>query len=188
MEPLLFWALETLFFNDFATQTNSQSATFQNLFSNQTSGEENGNSQTSSPSTVSSANTPLAESIQLAAKNTGLSPALLQAVGTVESSLNPLAVSSRGAIGVMQLMPQTAQSLHVNPYNAEQNILGGAEYLKSLLDTFQGDLPLALAAYNAGPGAVQHFGGIPPYRQTQNYVQKVMATYQALSSSTPKIT
>jgi soluble lytic murein transglycosylase-like protein len=185
MEPLLFWALETLFLNDFAPQPNS-APLFQNLLATKTA--MTGNSSASAPSQASSPNTPIEKSIQLAAQQTGLSPALLKAVATVESSLNPLAVSSAGAVGVMQLMPQTAESLHVDPYNAGQNVLGGAEYLKSLLDTFQGDLPLALAAYNAGPGAVQHFGGIPPYRQTQNYVQKVLSQYQTLCSSTPEVT
>ncbi|MCL4495323.1 MAG: lytic transglycosylase domain-containing protein [Firmicutes bacterium] len=184
MEPLLFWALETLFVNDFAPQSNSSSP-FQNLVTNQIAGT--GNAPASSVPTTSTVGASIEKSIQLAARNTGLSPALLKAVATVESSMNPAAISSAGAIGVMQLMPGTAQNLHVDPYNAGQNILGGAEYLKSLLDTFQGDLPLALAAYNAGPGAVQHFGGIPPYRQTQNYVQKVMSTYQALSPSSPPV-
>ena len=180
MEPLLFWALETLFFNDFS-QTPPSSSSLQTAFRSQISGAA---TQAQSVPFVPAAQSapPIDQSIEQAALSTGLSPALLKAVATVESSLNPNAVSSAGAIGVMQLMPATAQSLHVDPYSTPQNLLGGAEYLKSLLDAFHGDLPLALAAYNAGPGAVQHFGGVPPYQQTQNYVQKVLSTYQALST------
>jgi soluble lytic murein transglycosylase-like protein len=87
----------------------------------------------------------------------------------------------------MQLMPQTAASLGVNPDNVQQNIEGGAEYLQSLLTTFHGNLPLTLAAYNAGPGAVEQYGGIPPFTQTQQYVQKVLAVYQQLNATPPAL-
>lgn len=117
--------------------------------------------------------------IQSACAQTGLSPDLLKAVATVESGLNPSAESPVGAIGLMQLMPGTAQSLGVNPYNVSQNALGGAEYLKGLLNQFGQNLSLALAAYNAGPGAVDHYGGIPPYQQTEQYVKSVLAAYQS---------
>lgn len=121
--------------------------------------------------------------IQNAAASTGLSPALLKAVATVESGLDPNVVSSAGAVGLMQLMPQTAQSLGVNPNNLAQNALGGAEYLKSLLGQFGQNVSLALAAYNAGPGAVEQYGGIPPYAQTQQYVNDVLSTYRASSAT-----
>ena len=103
---------------------------------------------------------------------------LLRAVAKAESGFNPKAVSKAGAVGVMQLMPGTARSLGVSdPYNARQNILGGAKYLKQNLDRFGGDVSLALAAYNAGRGSVTKYGGIPPYKETQNYVKKIMADY-----------
>lgn len=108
-----------------------------------------------------------------AASKYGLPSDLIKAVAKTESNFNPKAVSHAGAIGVMQLMPGTARSLGVtDPYDARQNIMGGAKYLKENMDRF-GDVSLALAAYNAGPGAVQKYGGIPPYNETQNYVRKV---------------
>ena len=92
---------------------------------------------------------------------------------STESNCDPVASSEQGAIGLTQLMPSTALELGVNPWNAQQNIEGGARYLRQQHDRF-GSWDLALAAYNAGPGAVSKYGGIPPYEETQNYVQKVL--------------
>jgi len=116
--------------------------------------------------------------IEAAARKYKVDPKLVAAVAEVESNGNQEAVSSVGAIGVMQLMPDTAASLGVDPYNKQQNIEGGAKYLRQMLDTFGGDLKKAVAAYNAGPGAVKDYGGIPPYRETQNYVSKVLDIYR----------
>ena len=112
--------------------------------------------------------------INQAAKKVGISPALLKAVAQAESNGNQGAISPAGAIGVMQLMPGTARALGVNPFNTEQNILGGARYLKCQLDRFDGNIPKALAAYNAGPGAVEEYNGVPPYAETRAYVARVM--------------
>ncbi len=117
--------------------------------------------------------------IQLAAKNHGVDPKLAQAVARAESDYSPNAVSSAGAVGVMQLMPETAQSLGVsNIRDPRENIDGGVQYLKQLLTTFQGDVSEAVAAYNAGPQAVKNYQGVPPYAETQTYVAKVLSYYQ----------
>lgn len=116
--------------------------------------------------------------IEAAARKYKVDPKLVAAVAEVESNGNQEAVSSAGAIGVMQLMPDTAASLGVDPYNKQQNIEGGAKYLRQMLDTFGGDTKKAVAAYNAGPGAVKDYGGVPPYKETQNYVSKVLDIYR----------
>ena len=105
-------------------------------------------------------------------------PKLLSAIAEVESGGNQDETSSAGAVGVMQLMPDTAASLGVNPYDKQQNVEGGAKYLRQMLDTFGGDVSKAVAAYNAGPQAVKDYGGIPPYKETQNYVNKVLDIYR----------
>jgi soluble lytic murein transglycosylase len=103
-----------------------------------------------------------------------LEKALVKAVIKAESNYNPRAVSSKGAQGMMQLIPETAREMMVvDPFDPEDNIRGGTRYLRKMLDLFNDNLDLALAAYNAGPGAVRQHGGIPPYTETVNYVRKV---------------
>ena len=122
----------------------------------------------------------LEQIIAQAARTYNLPPGLLRAVIQVESGGNPRAVSPAGAQGLMQLMPETARGLGVqDPFDPEQNVMGGARYLRQLLDRYGGDLDRALAAYNAGPGAVERYGGIPPYQETQTYVRKVKAAMGA---------
>jgi hypothetical protein len=124
-------------------------------------------------------NTPLfanrfTDIINAAANRFDLDPALVQAVIHAESAFNPAAVSPKGAQGLMQLMPATARELNVaNALDARQNILGGANYLARMLQRFDGDTSLATAAYNAGPGTVGRYGGIPPYAETKAYVKRV---------------
>jgi soluble lytic murein transglycosylase-like protein len=119
----------------------------------------------------------LSDPLSIAARANGLPPALLRAVAWRESRGRQDAVSPKGAIGVMQLMPATAAELGVDPRDLLQNLAGGAAYLRRQLDAF-GSVPLALAAYNAGPGAVRRFGGIPPYAETRAYVRSVMAMWR----------
>lgn len=114
----------------------------------------------------------------------GVSPSLVKAVIHAESGYNPNAVSSKGASGLMQLMPATAKSLKVaDRFNPKDNVDGGVKYLRFLLDTFRGDVSLALAAYNAGLGSVAKYGGIPPYNETRTYVSRVLSYMQSYQSS-----
>ena len=116
--------------------------------------------------------------IQFTAKKYGVDEKLAMAVAKVESNLAPDVVSSAGAVGVMQLMPETAQGLGVqNSKDPRENIDGGIRYLKQLMSTFDGDVTKAVAAYNAGPQAVKKYNGALPYPETQDYVAKVMAQY-----------
>ena len=114
------------------------------------------------------------EPIRVHAAKQGLSPDLVRAVIQVESAFNPVAVSPKGAMGLMQLMPATAAEYGVrDPFVPEQNIGGGVAYLRRLLDRYDHKIELALAAYNAGPGSVEKYGDVPPYRETQDYVKRV---------------
>ena len=121
----------------------------------------------------------VARAIDAGARAAGVDPALVAAVAQTESADDPNARSAVGAQGVMQLMPETARSLGVtDPLDPIQNVRGGATYLRTLIDRF-GDLKSAIAAYNAGPGAVERYGGVPPYAETRAYVERVLEAYRA---------
>lgn len=118
--------------------------------------------------------------IRTCADKYGVNPSLVKAVIHAESGYNPNAVSPKGASGLMQLMPGTARSLKVsNSFDPKDNVEGGVKYLRFLLDTFRGDVSLALAAYNAGLNKVARFGGIPPYAETRTYVNRVLSYMQS---------
>jgi len=108
----------------------------------------------------------------------GVDPRLVHALVTVESGYQPRAISPKGALGLTQLMPATAKRLHVaNPFDPEQNVRAGVRELSRLIDRYAGDLPRALAAYNAGEGAVDRYRGVPPFRETRSYVQRILSLY-----------
>ena len=117
-----------------------------------------------------------------AALRSGLPPSLVESVARIESALRPEAVSPKGALGVMQLMPATARQLDADPRDTAQNIDAGARLLRELLIKYGGDVVKALSAYNAGEGAVDRYRGMPPYRETQDYVDKVIRTYVSAGS------
>jgi len=115
-----------------------------------------------------------------AARAHGVDPKLVAAVAKRESAFNPAAVSRRGACGLMQLMPATARSFGVTDiFDPRQNVEAGVRYLRSLIDSFNGNVDLALAAYNAGPGAVQRYRGMPPFSETRAYVSAIRASYDS---------
>jgi soluble lytic murein transglycosylase-like protein len=116
-------------------------------------------------------------SVAQAADAAGIDRDFMRSVAKVESGFRRDAVSKKGAIGVMQIMPDTAKALNFDASKPEENIAGGARYLRTLLLRYHGNSALALAAYNAGPGAVQRFGGVPPFQETRNYVRQVTREY-----------
>lgn len=122
--------------------------------------------------------------IQEASNTFGLSFSLLKAMIKVESDFDSRAVSKKGALGLMQIMPQNLQAFNIRePYDPKDNIMGGARYFKSLIERFEGKLPLALAAYNAGPTIVDKYRNIPPIKETQDYVKKVMKYFYLYKNS-----
>ena len=130
--------------------------------------------------------TELEQAVIRAAREHRLHPALLYAVMKAESSFNPLVVSKAGAVGLMQLVPETAMRHGVrNLYDTDENVAGGARHLRYLLDRFRGNTRLALAAYNAGEGKVDRYKRIPPYKETQHYVQKVLTYYRDYRKEVP---
>ncbi len=135
----------------------------------------------------------VAQAISQAAADQAINAGLLTAVAWQESHFNHAAVSPKGAVGVMQIMPQTALQLGVDRFDLRQNISGGAAYLRQMLDRYSGDVSLGLAAYNAGPGAVDRYGGVPPFRETRAYVGTILARLASapatlsLSSSQPPL-
>lgn len=151
-------------FNRSAVTTNTFSTVLAGVQSNDVAGDK------------TFASDDISKMLQFTAKKYGVDPKLVMAVAKVESNLSPDVVSSAGAVGVMQLMPETAQGLGVrNSKDPRENIDGGVRYLKQLIGTFDGDVTKAVAAYNAGPQAVKNYNGIPPYSETKAYVAKVMA-------------
>lgn len=127
------------------------------------------------------------EMLVQAALQQGLEPAFVRSVARIESNLRQDAISNKGAIGLMQLMPGTAAVLGVDAHNAAENVIGGAKFLRELLLRYNGDPALALAAYNAGPGAVQKYNGVPPYMETHQYIIRVLREYKKLQDSKPKV-
>ena len=122
--------------------------------------------------------------IQEASRQFGLSFSLLKAMIRVESNFNSKAISKKGALGLMQVMPENLKAFRItDPFNPKENIMGGARYFRALVDRFDGKLPLALAAYNAGPNTVDKYMDIPPIKETKDYVKKVMKFFYVYKNS-----
>jgi soluble lytic murein transglycosylase-like protein len=156
---------------------------FQNLLMNATSLEtrDTGNILSSTGESIQTAlKTDFDDIISRASEKYGVPKKLIQSVIKQESNFNPNAASYAGAQGLMQLMPSTARGLGVtNSLDPEQNVMGGTKFLKQMLNKYDDNIELALAAYNAGPGNVDKYGGIPPFKETTNYVKKITDTYFA---------
>lgn len=175
--------------DDFATVLADSTKALDNS-QNTTSGTTSSDAVDVSPALESSSSADSYTSDELdsifeeAANTYGVSSIILKSIAKAESGFNPSAVSSAGAIGIMQLMPQTAAALGVsNSYDARENIMGGAKYISQLLSNYQGNISLALAAYNAGSANVDKYGGIPPFTETQNYVKKVLSYMEEFGSA-----
>lgn len=154
--------------------SNDDASSFSNVLATEEAALNSANNVTHPAGTVT-----YADLFNEAAATYGVDVNLLTAIAKQESNFKADAVSSAGAIGIMQLMPATAESLGVSdPYDARENIMGGAKYIRQMLDRYDGDVTLALAAYNAGSGNVAKYGGVPPFAETQNYVAKVTANYE----------
>ena len=163
---------------EFSALQHTLASALQSLFGGSPATARAAHAGGNAPSSISPA-APFAAEVQRAATIYRIDPTIINAVIQQESGGITTAVSPAGAIGLMQLMPQTARELGVqNPFDPVQNIDGGAKLLGSLLDRYGGRLDLALAAYNAGPAAVDRYGGIPPYPETQAYVRDIMAAYR----------
>ncbi|MBE5897350.1 MAG: lytic transglycosylase domain-containing protein [Lachnospiraceae bacterium] len=154
--------------------SNDDASSFSNVLATEEAALNSANNVTHPAGTVT-----YADLFNEAAATYGVDVNLLTAIAKQESNFKADAVSSAGAIGIMQLMPATAESLGVSdPYDARENIMGGAKYIRQMLDRYDGNVTLALAAYNAGSGNVAKYGGVPPFTETQNYVAKVTANYE----------
>jgi soluble lytic murein transglycosylase-like protein len=164
---------------DSASTPEATANVFGQVLNNAIQGQQEDRESDESPALRLQPNVQFDQLIQQQSQTAQVDPDLVKAVIRQESGFNPKAVSHVGAQGLMQLMPSTASGLGVtDSFNPAQNVAGGAKYLKNLLNKYDQSVPMALAAYNAGPGAVDKYHGVPPYKETQNYVKNVMKSYR----------